>query len=253
MAENLGRKARDLMLEHGPIVGAGVAGDTSAASAWKLENGSRYYAVGAGGALTGRRADLALIDDPVKDAIEAGSENARDKLWDWYQSVLLTRLKPNGRVVLIMTRWHPDDLAGRLLDAEPDEWRVLRLAALAEADDPLGREEGEPLWADGNYGYGTGLVAKRDGFAKAGALRFWSALYQQRPVPGEGVLFQVDRIAAVDAIPAGARRVRAWDLAATKKIGSRDPDWTSGVLLASTERPVDCGGCCSAAWRSGGC
>ena len=234
LAERFGRQARDLVAEYGSHIGAALAGDGTAAGSWRLQNGSRYYAVGVGGSLTGRRADCVVLDDPIADQKQADSELQRENIWDWYNSVLLTRLKPGGSVILILTRWHQDDIAGRLLETEGDQWRVLKMPALAEENDPLGRAPGEPLWNDGPYGYGAELLAKRDGYEKAGASRIWQALYQQNPTPGEGALFKTEFVGTVDALPAGCKMVRAWDLAATKQIGSRDPDWTAGVLLART-------------------
>jgi hypothetical protein len=114
-------------------------------------NGGEYFAAGVGGAIAGRRADLVVIDDPVRSREDADSELIRDKTWDWYKSDLYTRLKPGGRIVLIQTRWHEDDLAGRLLEdmaAGGDKWDVISLPALAESNDPLGRRPGEPLWPE---------------------------------------------------------------------------------------------------------
>lgn len=232
MAERMARSARDLLLEHGPLLGVELMSDNASIGSWRFKNGSRYYAVGAGGALTGRRADIILMDDIVKDAAQAESEGEREKLWDWYYSVASTRGKPDRPLgmVLVMTRWNRDDIAGRLLETDPDGWEVLRFTAIAEEDDVLGREVGEPLWNDTPYG--AKLLARRDELYRVGSARFWSAMYQQNPVPTEGALFQTAKIGVVDAIPAGARMVRAWDLAATKQLGSRDPDWTVGVLLA---------------------
>ena len=127
---------------------------------------------------------------------------------------LATRLKPGGRIVLIMTRWHEDDLGGRLLAQNPAEWRLLRLPALAEADDPLGRPEGAPLWPD--WEDAAALARKRDTVGD----RVWSALFQQTPRPPAGSLFRVNDIAVLDEVPASSGRVvRAWDLAATADDG----------------------------------
>jgi hypothetical protein len=140
-------------------------------------------------------------------------------------------------VVLILTRWHADDLAGRLLAAEGSRWRVLKLPAIAGEADPLGRAPGAPLWADDGYGYGAGLGRIRATYEASGAVRDWASLYQQEPRPAEGGIFKTAMISALDAAPVGAaagRMVRAWDLAATSAAGTRDPDWTAGLLLART-------------------
>ena len=180
------------------------------------------------GPITGRRADLVLIDDPVKSQAEADSAAARAHLWQWYQSDLISRLKPGGRVVLIMTRWHEDDLGGRLLAEQAaggDRWRVLRLPALAETDDPLGREAGAPLWPE--WETHEALARKRRIIGE----RAWAALYQQRPRPPEGLLFRTDAITLLDAAPRPLARVRAWDLAASIARPGFDPDWTVGLRL----------------------
>jgi predicted phage terminase large subunit-like protein len=123
------------------------------------------------------------------------------------------------------------------LEAEGTRWRVLKLPAIAGMDDPLGRAPGEPLWADDGYGYGASLARVRATYEAGGAMRDWASLYQQEPRPAAGGLFKAALVAALDTAPAeaaGARMVRAWDLAATGAAGTRDPDWTVGVLLMRT-------------------
>lgn len=109
-----------------------------------------YKAVGVGGSLTGTPVDIAIIDDPVKDAAEANSVTYRQRVWEWYNTVLSTRLHNNSKQLFIMTRWHEDDLAGRILKAEPQEWTVLSLPALCEEEHDgflnSPRHVGEPLW-----------------------------------------------------------------------------------------------------------
>ena len=99
------------------------------------------------GRLRDVRADLALIDDPIASFEQAASAGQRELLWNWFRSNWWTRLKPGGRIALVMTRWHTDDLAGRLI--EQGGWRVLRLPALAEGRDALGRAEGERCGRNG--------------------------------------------------------------------------------------------------------
>ncbi|WP_188428638.1 phage terminase large subunit [Kroppenstedtia guangzhouensis] len=149
-------------------------------------------AVGAGGPVTGRGARVAIIDDPFKGAEDSGSQTMRDKVWDWYRSVLSTRLTPDGAIVIIQTRWHEDDLAGRVLaEAEEngilDRWMVLSLPALCEDPDtdPLGRKEGEPLVPE----RGFDRKFYEDKRRETGEYYF-AALYQQRPAPADGMLFK---------------------------------------------------------------
>ena len=114
-----------------------LAPDSQAANRMNTNKGGAYVAAGVGTAITGRGANIALIDDPLKDREEADSERRRDLVWDWYRSTLFTRLMPNGAVVLIQTRWHEDDLAGRLLEAEGDQWEVLDLPPLRTVNEAL--------------------------------------------------------------------------------------------------------------------
>jgi hypothetical protein len=135
LAEKWGRRVRNLIAEYSPVLGVGLAPDSQAAGRWETDHGGEYFAAGVGGAIAGRRADLVVIDDPIRSREDADSETVRDKIWDWYKSDLYTRLKPGGRIVLIQTRWHEDDLAGRLLAdmaAGGDHWEVISLPALAE-------------------------------------------------------------------------------------------------------------------------
>jgi predicted phage terminase large subunit-like protein len=246
LAEYFGRRVRNLINVHDKRLGFRLAADNRAAGRWQVRapdgtpnggvanGGARgeYFAAGVRGPITGRRADLAIIDDPVKSQAEADSPAFREHCWNWYRAELSTRLKPGGRIVLIMTRWHEDDLGGRLLAQQADEWRCLRLPALAEANDPLGREPGEPLWPE--WEDCAAIERKR---ATVGT-RAFAALFQQNPRPLEGALFRAERIPILDPPPLtkdSGRVVRAWDLAATPKRPGNDPDWTVGLLLLRDE------------------
>lgn len=175
LAERWGRKVRNIVEQDREILGFGIMHGNSAAGRWETVQGGEYYAAGVGGSITGRRADLAIIDDPIRSREDADSETIRDKQWEWYKFDLGTRLKPDAAVILIQTRWHEDDLAGRLLATEGERWRVVSLPMEAEHDDALGRAPGEPLWPEW-FNDQMRTDAKRDA-------RLWSALYQQRPSP----------------------------------------------------------------------
>jgi predicted phage terminase large subunit-like protein len=196
LAQAFSRRVRGRVREHGSMLGYALARE--AEELWTTTHDGQYRAAGVGGAITGFRADLALIDDPVKSREEADSETRRNRVWEWFNDDLTTRLKPNSAVVLIMTRWHEDDLAGRLLDRQPGQWRVLSLPALAEGpDDPLGRAPGEWLWGDDGYGY-AGEIAARQSLTDG---RTWSALYQQRPAPDSGDYFRREWLQPVAEMP----------------------------------------------------
>jgi len=131
--------------------------DTKAKANWKIKGyGGGMYAAGVGGAITGRGGDLLLIDDPIKGAAEANSPTYREALWTWYRATFRTRLQPGGSIVILMTRWHEDDLVGRLLSPEyrsenpaiADKWKVINLPATATSQDELGRDVGDALWPE---------------------------------------------------------------------------------------------------------
>ena len=208
---------------------------------WKIA-GHRGAAVaaGVGGPITGRGAALGLIDDPVENWAQAQSQTVRDATWEWYRSTFRTRIWEGGAIILVMSRWHEDDLAGRLLQDQGDQWHVLRLPALAETQeerddnerrlgraagkaDPLGREPGEPL-CPGRYSREELESIKAD----VGSY-VWSAAYVGAPRATEGNRFKRVWFEIVDATPAEAKRVRYWDNAATSESGC----YSVGTLLTT--------------------
>ena len=233
MAEAFSRRTQALIRDHGETLGYGLTRET--AEEWTTSNGGHYRAAGIGGAVAGTRADLVLIDDPTRSRADADSETVRESQWNWFTGDLRTRLKPEATIIVVMTRWHPDDLGGRLIDRQPGLWRVVSIPAIAEDDDALGRAPGQYLWEDSpDYAYGAELRKVYAEYQTAGAMRDWQALYQQHPRPAEGSLFKIGKIDVLEVPPPlrGATIARGWDLAATKQIGTRDPDWTVGVKLA---------------------
>ena len=221
LAEHFGRGVRTLLEERGGLLGVRVRPDSRAAGRFSIDQGGEFFGVGVHGAVTGRRADLAIIDDPIKSFAEAESFSAREHLWEWFRSELVTRLKPKGRMVLVMTRWHADDLAGRLI--EQGGWTQLRLPALALPFDQMGRDPGEALWPD--WEDCAAIEAKRQLLGE----RHFAALFQQAPMREGGTMFNPRGMRIVDSVPEGVV-VRGWDLAGTAD-SSGDPDWTAGVKL----------------------
>jgi predicted phage terminase large subunit-like protein len=179
LASDFGRNVRNIVAEpeFGQVFpGVSLAPDSQAANRMNTNHGGAYVAAGVGTAVTGRGAHIALIDDPFKDREEADSERRRELVWDWYRSTLFTRLMPGGAVVLIQTRWHEDDLAGRLLEADAAQWEVLDLPAIDR--------DGNALWPE--WYPVSALQRIRDTVGP----REWSALYQQQPQPDEGTYFR---------------------------------------------------------------
>lgn len=184
LAERFGRRVRNIVAsnEFRAVFGGGVSEDSASAGRWDTAAGGEYFAAGVGGAITGRRADLAIIDDPVKSREDADSERSREKAWDWYLNDFLTRLKPGARQIVVMTRWHEDDLGGRILERDRDNWTVVEIPMEAMPGDPLGRKAGERLWPDW-FTEEMVAQAKRD-------VRGWNALYQQQPAAEDGDYFR---------------------------------------------------------------
>ncbi len=226
LAAHFGRRVRALIATEQSRLGYELHKSAKSAVQWRLSNGGEYFATGTRGSVIGRRADLIIVDDPIGSLAQADRATDRDRVWDWFRSDLTTRLKPNGRILIVMTRWHEDDLAGRLTDHANDNWRVVNLPALAEDNDQLGRAVGEPLWPE--WEDLASLNRKR---ASVGE-RTWLTAYQQSPRPLDGGLFKIGSIMPVDRSErADGLTVRAWDLAATIATGANDPDWTVGVKL----------------------
>lgn len=223
LAEKWGRRVRNLVTQHQLVLGVRPAADSQAAGRWALEEGGEYYSAGVGTGIAGFRANLGLIDDPIRSRQDADSELIRDRIWDWYINDFRTRLVPGAREVLIQTRWHEDDLAGRVLNHS--QWHTINLPALAEDNDPLGRAVGEPLWNDGTYGYGQQLID----LSKSTPARTWSALYQQRPAPEEGDYFKKEWLKPYEHEP-DPKTLRVYggsDYAVTKDGG----DWTCHAVV----------------------
>lgn len=232
-AASWGWKARNVFEEYGKdIFGQSVRSDSSARNRWDIvDHTGGMNTAGVGGAITGKGADLLLIDDPVKNSEEANSELKRDKAWDWYQSTAYTRLEPNASIILIMTRWHPLDLGGLLLkdmDSGGELWDILSFPAIAEENDVLGRNVGDSLWPT-RY-----PIKSLEAIRSTVGAYWWAAMYQQSPYSRTGGMFKRSDFKIVDGGAAG-HQVRFWDLAATDTKESKDPDWTSGVLLSENE------------------
>lgn len=190
LATSFGRKARDVLTEFGPSVfGVTLKKDSLAANRWETTQGGIMVTAGVGGPITGRGANILLIDDPVENAEQSRSITIRERAWDWYRSTAYTRLEPEGAIVLIMTRWNEDDLAGRLLkkaqeDGEP--WEILRLPAIAGPDDQLGRQPGEALWP------ARFPLERLEEIRRTTEAYWWSALFDQNPQPEGGTEWPVD-------------------------------------------------------------
>lgn len=182
LASDFGREVRDIVKspEYHNLFDVTLADDSRAVNRWHTNHKGVYIAAGVGTAITGRGANVALIDDPLKDREEADSEVIREKVWNWYTSTLRTRLMPGGAIILIQTRWHEDDLAGRLLKRQKDKWTILELPAIENED----TDNEIALWPEWYP-----LEILKELRADVGQ-RDWNALFQQRPTVEEGTYFK---------------------------------------------------------------
>lgn len=192
LASDFGRDVRNIIgsPEYKAIFDTTLAEDSQAKGKWHTSAGGIYYSLGIDGSAMGRGADVLLVDDPFRSMLDAQSEQARKKVWDWYTGTSYNRLQPGGAVVIINHRMHEDDLCGRLLAQQAaggDQWEVVELPAISDA--------GEALWPE-SY-----PLSALERIRRNSQPRDWSALYQQRPAPEEGDFFKADWIRTVDRIP----------------------------------------------------
>lgn len=261
-AVSWGRKTRDLLRRYAAEgrVQARVSRDVAAAGEWQTTQGGGMLARGIGGSITGRGAHLLLIDDPLKDFTSAHSVAIRQVQWDWWLSTAQTRLEPGAAVVLVMTRWHEGDLAGRLTsdeyEGDPDEWRVVRIPALGEGDvadvvdgrvaeDSLQRAPDVPLRLASTEETEEEAYERWERIRRGVGPYVWAGLYQQRPSEPEGTILkrgwwqfyrrEGDVLVLPDA-PLGKlgrveigklRIVQSWDLAVKDK---RTSDYVVGQV-----------------------
>lgn len=244
LSTDFGREVRDIISSNEDLLNVRIRGDARRVARWKTPEGGGMAAVGIGGSLTGRGANVLLIDDYIKDIKEALSKAYKDHVWNWFKTTAYSRLEPGGSCIIIATRWSSDDLIGRILDQYPiagsekvketiDQgkdpgllWEYIKIPAIAEENDLLGRAIGTPLFPE-RYDYAS-LMEKRETLGTF----FFNALYQQDPRLDENALTNpawleskiIDVLPALDKLPTA----RIWDLAATQDGG----DWTVGTLMA---------------------
>lgn len=234
LAERFSRRVRNIVATQeyrNVFEGNGLSEDSAAAGNWETLLGGEFFAAGMGSAIAGRRADLGLIDDPIKTRQEADSDRIRQTQWDWYINDFLTRLKPGGRQIVIQTRWHEDDLGGRILEREAHKWRVVKLPMLAVANDPLGRKLNEKLWPEW---FTDEMVetARMD-------TRAWNALYQQEPVPDEGDYFKKDNFSEYALAPEGLHVYGCSDYAVTEGDGDFTEHGVFGIDVSGNPYVLD--------------
>lgn len=197
LATGWGRAVRNIVEQNGDRLGLAIAPDAGAVSEWQTtDRGGVTSRSAPGQSITGRGFNIMLLDDVVKDFASAHSEASRKAIWDWWLANAETRLEPPSLVVVIGTRWHEDDFIGRLLsseyDGDPEDWEVISFPALAEAEDVLGRAPGDPLLSPLLRDEDADAALVRwAGVRRSVGMYSWSALFQQRPAPAEGAIFDI--------------------------------------------------------------
>lgn len=244
LSTDFGRKVRDLVTENSHLLNIRLKQDASRVNNWHTNLGGAMMSVGLGGPITGRGADVLLIDDYLKEIKESLSPSHREYIWEWFVTTAFTRLEPGGSCIIIATRWHEDDLIGRIQKHNPGgNWEIINIPALAEppdyiASDPsthdavdfLGRRKDEPLFPQ-RYPYEV-LMERKEVLGTY----FFNALFQQRPEDPNAKLTDKNWLKVVQEPPRDPdiKYMRVWDLAATEDGG----DYTVGTLGAY-HKPTD--------------
>lgn len=238
LATSFGRRVRDAFLQDsGSFLKTRIRDDVQRTDNFITTEGGGMGSVGVGGPITGRGAHLLLVDDYIKNWAEASSDLVLQSIWDWFTTTAYTRLEPQGSCVILATRWVIDDLIGRLKEADKEHmWKVIRLPAFAEKDDPIGRAEGEALWPER---YPTSRLNQIK--SVLGTFIF-DAMYQQAPRTVAEAKADITQMKFIDQIdkPDEWKWCRTWDFAATgadKTRKSKKSDWTVGSLLGIRGRP----------------
>lgn len=262
LASTLSRASRDNFLASG----GEMRFDSKAVTHWMTTAGGGMWSAGVGGSIYGKGGDLLVVDDPVKDAVEAGSAATQRQHQEWWQTTFRSRRQsPRTAIILVMTRWNEMDLAGWLLlretqRARPERWRVVAWEAIKEQEAPkdslelpmLKGVDPAQVQRVANAEWPTSVTVEPDWRKPGEALcperfpiddlldtkdamsaYFWAALYQQRPRPREGMLFKLEHFVVVEMsqVPRMRAVVRFWDYAATESAEKADPDYTAGVKM----------------------
>lgn len=231
LAYKFSRRARDTVAApHWPFPDVTLSRSKAAAGDWDLAaNPGGYHAAGVGGTITGEGADVLLIDDAIRSRADADSLSVRDGIWDWFTSDARPRLEPGGRIIIIGTRYHHDDLIGRAITEHPD-WPLIHLEARCDHpdEDALGRAMGEALWPTRFDSAALSSTEKDVG------TRTWMAEYQGRPAAETGAIVQASWFLRYDRPPDGILyTIASWDTAFKVGVGN---DYTAmtvwGVTLA---------------------
>lgn len=220
LATEFGKKVRNLVQSEANNLlfeNVSISKDNKAANRWSTSIDSSYFSCGVGGSVTGRRADILIIDDPFRGREDAESPSRRNLVANWFFADAFTRLKPGGGIIIINTRWHEDDLVGRLKErlrnGLGDKYEEINLEAICTDPDldPLGRAEGEALWPEWQS------LKELNKIKSEIPVREWESLYQQNPSPPEGNLTQRSWIKTYSKLPEAMHIYQSWDTAGSEE------------------------------------
>lgn len=226
LASEFGRQARNIVdtREYRHIFDTTLAQDSQSKSTWGTNGRGKYNAVGIGGAVTGKGADVLIIDDPIKNRKEADSFLIRENIYNWYKSTARTRLSPEGAIILVVTRWHDDDLAGRILDSDnASDWEVISLPAIAIHEEEH-RAFGDALWPT-QFDKENLLKTKGDV-----GLYEWSSLYQQQPINSETQEFTPAMFRSITRDEVNKKRTTRW-VTIDPAVKEKDTADKTGIIL----------------------
>ena len=223
LSTDFGREVRDIFTKNTGLLNERIRPDVKSVGKFMTTKGGGMLNVGLGGGITGKGANVFLIDDYIKEMKEALSPTKRNSDWEWFTGTAYHRLEPDASMIIIATRWHRDDLIGRILRNFPGEWDIINFPAIAEENDVLGRPVGQPLFPE-RYDYAN-LMNKKMVLGTT----FFNAIFQQDPAKDNASLTDRNWIEVVDEVPTHPRMrfARIWDFAGTKGGG----DYTCGGLL----------------------
>lgn len=236
LASGFGRSVRNHFLEN-PYTIAKLKPDSTAANRFETTTGGTMITAGIGGAITGRGGHLLICDDPYKNWDEASSETYRERVRDWYSTTFFTRQEPGATIILVMTRWHHNDLASTLISEGKDDWELISFPAIAEENDIIGRKIGDALCPE-RYDIDA-LMALKEGLPD----QYWEALYQQRPGKIEGDIFKDQWWQFYDEKPSFFKKItQYWDTA-------QKPGITNDYTVCSTYGETENGMYLIDVWR----
>ncbi len=235
LSTDFGREVRDIFKQNEALLNERIRPDVQNVGRFMTTKGGGMLSVGLGGAITGKGADVFLIDDYIKTMEEALSPTKRERDWEWFTGTAYHRLEPNASMIIIATRWHKQDLIGRILREFPEDWEHIKFTAIAEENDILGREVGEPLFPE-RYD-----ISQLEDRKKVLGTLFFNGIFQQEPIDDDAKVTDRDWIEVVDRAPTfddpNLEFARIWDFGGGR---GKEGDPSVGTLICANIHTYQC-------------